>query len=108
MRGLECQLVNSRQSAFHETTMSLANDTDYKFEGWIGPSVDAVQGHMQFQSFEAKAWDEDEVDVRIQYCGICGSDVPALGGEWGPVRRSLAGMKSLGKSSGRGARWRMG
>lgn len=61
------------------------NNTDYKFEGWAGLTTDACKGQMSFQEFEPKKWDEDDVDVRVQYCGICGSDVSALSGEWGPI-----------------------
>ncbi|UOH83974.1 hypothetical protein LQV05_006712 [Cryptococcus neoformans] len=38
---------------------------------------------MSFQEFAPKKWDED--DSRF-YCGICGSDVSSLTGEWGPVK----------------------
>lgn len=65
--------------------MPATTETDYKFQGWAGLTADACKGEMSFQSFEPKKWDEDDVDVRIQYCGICGSDVSALSGEWGPV-----------------------
>jgi D-arabinose 1-dehydrogenase-like Zn-dependent alcohol dehydrogenase len=73
--------------------------TDYKFEGWAGLSKDACDGKMQFQSFEPKKRDEDDVDVRIQYCGICGTDISALEGEFGPLPKegSVCGHEGVGE-----------
>lgn len=67
--------------------MSTSNNTktDYRFEGWHGFNQDACEGHMKFQEFEPKVWDEDDVDVKVLYCGICASDASLLAGEWGPV-----------------------
>ncbi|WRT70565.1 uncharacterized protein IL334_007563 [Kwoniella shivajii] len=59
--------------------------TEAVFKGWAGLDDKACQGNLKFQEFEPKKWDEDDVDVKILYCGICGSDASALSGEWGPV-----------------------
>jgi D-arabinose 1-dehydrogenase-like Zn-dependent alcohol dehydrogenase len=75
----------------------MSANTDYKFEGWVGLSAESVKGQMHFQSFEPKKWDEDDVDVRVQYCGICGSDVSALSGEWGPVPKEPCGHEVVGE-----------
>ncbi|EAL18034.1 hypothetical protein CNBK0550 [Cryptococcus deneoformans B-3501A] len=59
---------------------------DNEFKGWAGLDEKACDGHMSFQEFTPKKWDEDDVDVKILYCGICGSDVSSLTGEWGLVK----------------------
>lgn len=50
-------------------------ETDYKFEGWLGHSPDSVHGKMEWGSFEPKKWTEDDVDIQVTHCGICGSDI---------------------------------
>ncbi|OXC71334.1 hypothetical protein AYX13_00201 [Cryptococcus neoformans] len=59
---------------------------DNEFKGWAGLDEKACDGKLSFQEFAPKKWDEDDVDVKILYCGICGSDVSSLTGEWGPVK----------------------
>lgn len=62
--------------------MSANTDT---FKGWAGLDSNACKGYMEFRSFEVKPFEEDDVDIKVLYCGVCGSDVSALSGEWGPV-----------------------
>lgn len=83
----------------HPANTTMSTDTPYKFEGWAGLSKDATSGKLQFQPFEPKAWDEDDVDVRIQYCGICGTDISALEGEFGPLPKegSVCGHEGVGE-----------
>lgn len=52
--------------------------TDYKFEGWCGESPDAVKGQMKWKEYEPKPFTDDDVDIKIQACGICGSDIHTL------------------------------
>lgn len=56
-----------------------------KFEGWLGKDVEAVNGKMEWGSFEPKKWTEDDVDIEISHCGICGSDMHTLKSGWGPT-----------------------
>ncbi|XAO26409.1 hypothetical protein I312_105246 [Cryptococcus bacillisporus CA1280] len=58
---------------------------DNEFKGWAGLDKKACDGHMSFQEFAPKKWDEER-RLKILYCGICGSDVSSLSGEWGPVK----------------------
>lgn len=76
--------------------MTSTNDT---FEGWAGLSADACKGNMRFQSFKPKPFDDDDVDIKVLYCGICGSDVSALSGEWGPVenKEQICGHEIVGE-----------
>jgi hypothetical protein len=38
--------------------------TDYKFEGWVGLDANAAKGNMVWQSYEPKAFQETDIDVR--------------------------------------------
>ncbi|KAF6792644.1 nadp-dependent alcohol dehydrogenase [Colletotrichum sojae] len=38
---------------------------------------------MEWGFFEPKKWTEDDVDIRITHCGICGSDMHTLRSGWG-------------------------
>lgn len=66
--------------------------TDTKFQGWLGKDKDSVQGKMQWGDFEPKRWTEDDVDIEISHCGICGSDLHMLSSGWGPTpyRKSIS------------------
>lgn len=57
--------------------------TDYKFEGWLGKDAKAAEGNMQWEEFQPKTWQEDDVDIEISHCGICGSDIHTLRSGWG-------------------------
>lgn len=57
--------------------------TDYKFEGWLGLDPYAADGNMKWGEFEPKKWSEDDVDIQITHCGICGSDLHTLSSGWG-------------------------
>ena len=54
----------------------------YKFQGWMGLDKDATQGKMVWQEYEPKTWTEDDVDIKITHCGICGSDLHTLRSGW--------------------------
>ncbi|KAK6006547.1 hypothetical protein QM012_006957 [Aureobasidium pullulans] len=57
--------------------------TDYKFEGWLGHDPESVKGNMKWGEFEPKKWSEDDVDIKVSHCGICGSDLHMLKSGWG-------------------------
>ncbi|EON97098.1 putative nadp-dependent alcohol dehydrogenase protein [Phaeoacremonium minimum UCRPA7] len=59
--------------------------TDYDFQGWLGHSPESVEGKMEWGSFEPKKWAEDDVDIQITHCGICGSDLHMLRSGWSPT-----------------------
>jgi len=56
--------------------------TDYKFEGWMALDKDSANGKMVWQEFEPKTWTEDDVDIKVSHCGVCGSDVHTLRSGW--------------------------
>lgn len=57
--------------------------TDYEFQGWLGYSPKAAEGEMKWDKFEPKKWTENDVDIKITHCGICGSDTHTLTSGWG-------------------------
>lgn len=59
--------------------------TDYKFEGWCGHNPESAQGKMVWEEYEPKKWSEDDVDIKISHCGICGSDIHTLRSGWFPT-----------------------
>ncbi|KAI0100571.1 zinc-binding dehydrogenase [Nemania sp. FL0031] len=72
---------------------------DYKFEGWLGKGPESVQGKMEWGAFEPKTWTENDVDIQITHCGICGSDLTTLKSGWGPtIYPCCVGHEIVGKA----------
>ncbi|CRK18658.1 Methylthioribulose-1-phosphate dehydratase [Verticillium dahliae VDG1] len=59
--------------------------TDYKFEGWLGHDASSAEGKMVWGEFEPKKWTEEDVDIQVSHCGICGSDLHTLKSGWFPT-----------------------
>lgn len=59
-----------------------ASGVPYKFQGWMGLDKNSDKGNMVWQEFEPKTWTEDDVDIKITHCGICGSDIHTLRSGW--------------------------
>lgn len=73
--------------------------TDTKFEGWLGKDEHSVEGKMEWGQFEPKRWTEDDVDIEISHCGICGSDLHMLSSGWGPTPYPcVVGHEIIGKA----------
>ncbi|KAI1471888.1 NADP-dependent alcohol dehydrogenase C [Daldinia caldariorum] len=71
----------------------------YKFQGWLGKSPEAVNGKMEWGEYEPKKWTEDDVDIEISHCGICGSDLHTLKSGWGPTPYPcVVGHEIVGKA----------
>lgn len=66
--------------------------TDYKFAGWMGTDKESANGKMVWQEYEPKTWTENDVDIQITHCGICGSDLHTLRSGWGPTQYPCCGM----------------
>ncbi|QKX56705.1 uncharacterized protein TRUGW13939_03811 [Talaromyces rugulosus] len=51
-----------------------------------GFMIDGPEPWADFQKrwFKLKPFEEHDVDVKVEACGICGSDVHTIGGGWGP------------------------
>jgi len=72
---------------------------DTKFQGWLGKDEASVNGKMVWGDFEPKKWSEDDVDIEISHCGICGSDLHTLRSGWGPTPYPcVVGHEIVGKA----------
>lgn len=58
--------------------------TDYKFEGWGAFDEKSIEGNLKWFEYEPRKWDEDCVDIKILYCGVCASDLHTMSGGWSP------------------------
>ncbi|KAM0335114.1 hypothetical protein ACHAQA_000150 [Verticillium albo-atrum] len=68
------------------------------FEGFC---VDSPKGWNQFskQTLTPKPFTDDDVDVEIECCGVCGSDVHSITGGWGDFKGPLCvGHEVVGKA----------
>lgn len=73
--------------------------TDYKFEGWAAHDPSAVEGKMVWQEIKPKAWEENDVDIQVTHCGMCGSDLHFLRNGWGNSTYPLTvGHEIVGKA----------
>lgn len=41
-----------------------------KFEGWRAMNGDSVKGNFSWGEYEPKPFDEDDIDIKIHYCGL--------------------------------------
>ncbi|KAI0127179.1 zinc-binding dehydrogenase [Xylariales sp. AK1849] len=70
-----------------------------KFQGWLGKTPESANGKMEWGDFEPKKWTEDDVDIEISHCGICGSDLHMLRSGWGETPYPcVVGHEIVGKA----------
>ncbi|KAI9845112.1 MAG: hypothetical protein M1838_001901 [Thelocarpon superellum] len=63
----------------------MSSTNNYTFQGWMGLDRSAADGNMKWQTYEPKAFQENDVDIRVTHCGICGSDLHTLRSGWAPT-----------------------
>ncbi|KAK7739196.1 hypothetical protein SLS53_005833 [Cytospora paraplurivora] len=66
------------------------------FEGWLGKDEESANGKMEWGPYEPKKWTEDDVDIEISHCGVCGSDLHMLRSGWAPT--PYLGHEIIGKA----------
>jgi len=54
------------------------------FKGYVAHDKDCI-GKLKYEPFQPKNWTEDDVEIKIHYCGICASDLHTLTSGWGPT-----------------------
>lgn len=60
--------------------------SDYSFQGWLGHDKESFKGKMKWETYQPKPFDEEtDVDIKIECCGVCGSDVHTLRSGWKPA-----------------------
>ncbi|KAI1129785.1 alcohol dehydrogenase [Nemania abortiva] len=69
-----------------------------QFEGFM---INEVGKHQDFQrqSFKPKTFGEHDIDIKIECCGVCGSDVHTVTGGWGDAPTPLCvGHEIVGRA----------
>ncbi|KAF5329857.1 hypothetical protein D9611_013401 [Ephemerocybe angulata] len=58
---------------------------------WKGYAVHDTKLWDQFKvtDFKPKGMEDKDIDIKIEYCGVCGSDIHTITGGWGEVRLPL-------------------
>lgn len=59
----------------------MSNSVPDQFPSW----TPGEPNKLEFKDLPSKPIDDDDVDVKVLYCGMCASDVTLLGGELGPI-----------------------
>lgn len=54
---------------------------EYTFKGWVAKDKNAL-GNLSWEEFQPKPWTEDDVDIEISHCGVCGSDIHTIRSGW--------------------------
>ncbi|KAF2820495.1 cinnamyl-alcohol dehydrogenase 1 [Ophiobolus disseminans] len=73
--------------------------TDYTFEGWCGHDSSSAKGNMKWEEYTPKTWSENDVDIKISHCGVCGSDLHTLRSGWYPTPYPcVVGHEIIGKA----------
>lgn len=57
--------------------------SDLIFKGYAASKVGLDD--FKLISFEPKTFESFDIDVKIEYCGVCFSDVHTLSGGWGDI-----------------------
>lgn len=60
-----------------------------KFTGFQVASAETWQEFHKNQ-FDPKPFGDYDVDIKIECCGVCASDLHTINGEWGPQHYPLA------------------
>ncbi|KAF2435411.1 NAD(P)-binding protein [Tothia fuscella] len=53
------------------------------FTGWLGHNPASTKGNMKWETFTPKPFTDDDIEIKISHCGICGSDLHTLRSGWG-------------------------
>ena len=61
------------------------SSSDAHFDGWVGHDKSCI-GNMKWEKFTAKQWRETDVEIKIECCGVCASDLHTARSGWGPTR----------------------
>lgn len=59
-------LPSDRITSLQLNLTIIAMVADNEFKGWAGLDEKACDGHMSFQEFAPKKWDEDDVDGKFR------------------------------------------
>lgn len=66
---------------------------------WCHDRPNANANHPVFIQFKPKPFEEYDIDIKIEACGVCGSDVHTITGGWGEPNLPLCvGHEIVGKA----------
>ena len=75
------------------------SSSGYKFEGWVGHNKASVDGELKWEEFNPKPFKDNDVDIKIECCGVCGSDLHTLRSGWAPTPYPVVvGHEIVGKA----------
>ncbi|KAK4056066.1 hypothetical protein OIO90_002797 [Microbotryomycetes sp. JL221] len=78
----------------------MSNTNEYKFEGWLCKDKNCIKGEMEWGTYEPKHFEDDDIDIKIMFCGVCGSDAHEAGSQWfdlGDLYPCVVGHEIVGK-----------
>ncbi|CCE61099.1 hypothetical protein TPHA_0A00140 [Tetrapisispora phaffii CBS 4417] len=79
-----------------------------KFQG-IAVTNPADWTHPKKISYDPKKFDDYDVDIKIEACGVCGSDVHRASSNWGPVKANqVVGHEIVGRVVKLGPKCKLG
>src|ERR1051325_2587259 len=68
------------------------------FHGWVAHDPSAAEGKMPWGACTPKTFEPTDVEIDINMCGVCGSDIHTLRSGWGPSDYPLVvGHEIIGK-----------
>ena len=68
---------------------------EVKLRCWL----DSLVQISQFRQFKPKPFQDHDVDIKIECCGVCGSDVHTINGGWGDCPLPICvGHEVIGKA----------
>ncbi|TNY20180.1 chaperonin 10-like protein [Rhodotorula diobovata] len=63
----------------------MSQQQEPKYEGWAALAEDSIEGKLEWQEYKPKPFADDDVEMKIMYCGVCASDLHTMSGGWGRV-----------------------
>lgn len=63
-----------------------------KYDKYVGFQVNSPDTYKSFhkQEFDVKPFGDNDVEIKIEACGVCSSDVHTISGGWGDQKFPLA------------------
>ena len=83
------------------TSHPTASSSKVTFKGYALTSNEpSAWSDLQLVEYQSKTWTEDDVEIAITYCGICGSDIHTLTSGWGAhqILPLVVGHEIVGKA----------
>ena len=70
------------------------------FQGWVAHGKDSIQGNLKYGPFDVKPFEETDVDIEVECCGICASDLHVLRSGWGETPYPIVvGHEIIGRAT---------